>query len=119
MPRRLVITASLVASVWLFSPAGTRPPSVEELFLPGTLGVGEATTVGLMRGADAAVSPDQPLTAPEASDPAGGDVPPVRMVVDPYPSFNGVAVDPTNDLVMMSDTNRKSLLLYRRTAGSA
>jgi DNA-binding beta-propeller fold protein YncE len=41
------------------------------------------------------------------------------MVVDPYPSFNGVAVDTTNDLVMMSDTNRKSLLIYDRTAGSA
>jgi DNA-binding beta-propeller fold protein YncE len=40
------------------------------------------------------------------------------MVVDPYPSFNGVAVDTTNDLVMMSDTNRKSLLVYPRTAGS-
>jgi DNA-binding beta-propeller fold protein YncE len=40
------------------------------------------------------------------------------MVVDPYPSFNGVAVDVTNDLLMMSDTNRKSLLVYDRTAGS-
>jgi hypothetical protein len=40
------------------------------------------------------------------------------MVVDPYPSFNGVAIDSTSDLVMMSDTNRKSLLVYDRTAGS-
>ncbi len=40
------------------------------------------------------------------------------MVVDPYPSFNGVAVDSTNDLVLMSDTNRKSLLVYGRQNGS-
>jgi DNA-binding beta-propeller fold protein YncE len=58
------------------------------------------------------------LTIPTSSN-EGGDLPPVRMVVDPYPSFNGVVVDSTNDLVMMSDTNRKSLLVYDRTAGSA
>jgi DNA-binding beta-propeller fold protein YncE len=58
------------------------------------------------------------IPIPTRSDTEGGDIPPVRMVVDPYPSFNGVAVDTTNDLVMMSDTNRKSLLIYDRTAGS-
>ncbi len=59
------------------------------------------------------------IAIPKRSDAEGGDLPPVRMVVDPYPSFNGVVVDSTNDLVMMSDTNRKSLLIYDRTAGSA
>src|SRR5262245_22999582 len=59
------------------------------------------------------------IVIPKRSDAEGGDLPPVRMVVDPYPSFNGVVVDSTNDLVMMSDTNRKSLLIYDRTAGSA
>src|SRR5207247_9550096 len=57
--------------------------------------------------------------SPGRSDGEGGRIAPVRLVVDPYPSFNGVAVDTTNDLVMMSDTNRKSLLIYDRTAGSA
>ncbi|HEX6463415.1 MAG TPA: hypothetical protein VFZ98_03135, partial [Vicinamibacterales bacterium] len=47
------------------------------------------------------------------------DQPPLRMVVDPYPSFNGVVVDTSGDRLMMSDTNRKSLLIYPRTAGSA
>jgi len=57
------------------------------------------------------------IVAPTSSDLVNGDMPPVRMVMDPYPSFNGIAADTTNDLVMMSDTNRKSLLLYKRTAG--
>src|SRR5204862_2002662 len=39
-------------------------------------------------------------------------------VGDPYPSGNGVDVDTTNDLLMMSDTNRKSLIVYDRTASS-
>jgi DNA-binding beta-propeller fold protein YncE len=59
------------------------------------------------------------IAIPQSSNTEGGDLPPVRMVVDPYPSYNGIAVDTTNDLVMMSDTNRKSLLVYGRTAGSA
>src|SRR5467141_2693626 len=58
------------------------------------------------------------IAIPKSSNIEGGDLPPVRMVVDPYPSFNGVAVDATNALVMMSDTNRRSLLLYVRSAGS-
>src|SRR6266849_123281 len=59
-----------------------------------------------------------PIAVPKSSNTEGGDLPPVRMVVDPYPSFNGIGVDTTNDLVMMSDTNRKSLLVYERTAGN-
>jgi DNA-binding beta-propeller fold protein YncE len=73
-------------------------------------------------GQPAAKQPAAPqlpnLAAPASSDTIGGDIAPVRMVVDPYPSFNGIAVDTTNDLVMMSDTNRKSLLVYKRTDGS-
>src|SRR5881397_2654732 len=64
-------------------------------------------------------APQSQIAIPKSSNADGGDLPPVRMVVDPYPSFNGVVVDTTNDLVMMSDTNRKSLLVYDRTAGSA
>jgi DNA-binding beta-propeller fold protein YncE len=46
------------------------------------------------------------------------DVTPVRSIVDPFPSFNGIAVDPINDRVVMSDSNRKSLLLYGRMSNS-
>lgn len=49
-----------------------------------------------------------------SSKPASEDIPPVRMIADPYPAFNGIAVDDVNGLVAMSDPNRKSLLFYDR-----
>jgi len=49
---------------------------------------------------------------------AGGDIIPLRQVYDPYPVFNGIAIDPQNNLVAMSDVNRKSLLSYARLADS-
>jgi hypothetical protein len=57
------------------------------------------------------------LGAPSASDNvAGGDIVPVRSVADPYPSLHCVAVDPENNRVVMSDSNRGSLLFYERTS---
>lgn len=50
---------------------------------------------------------------------AGGDIIPLRQVSDPYPVFNGIAVDPINNVVAMSDVNRKSLLSYSRSAVSS
>jgi DNA-binding beta-propeller fold protein YncE len=50
--------------------------------------------------------------------PLGGDLVPVRRVEDPYPVFNGVAVDPDNNLVVMTDVNRKTLLVYDRNAAA-
>jgi DNA-binding beta-propeller fold protein YncE len=49
----------------------------------------------------------------------GGDLIPLRQVSDPYPVFNGVAVDPVNNLVAMTDVNRKSLVSYGRTLDSS
>ena len=49
------------------------------------------------------------------SKPYPEDIPAARMVVDPYPALNGIAVDPQNDVVIASDPNRKSLLLYDRS----
>jgi DNA-binding beta-propeller fold protein YncE len=43
---------------------------------------------------------------------------PLRQVSDPYPVFNGIAVDSLNNVVAMSDVNKKSLLSYDRTAES-
>jgi len=121
-----------IAGASLVTPG--RAPSIEEMFVATTQAADE--TEGAMclmpEGVDApsdAVDDrsnvvsgfsrtEQQLAIPKSSNVEGGDLPPVRMVVDPYPSFNGVAVDTTNDLVMMSDTNRKSLLLYDRTVGS-
>ena len=50
---------------------------------------------------------------------AGGDIIPLRQVSDPYPVFNGIAVDPINNVVAMSDVNRKSLMSYNRAAASS
>jgi DNA-binding beta-propeller fold protein YncE len=47
-------------------------------------------------------------------DVIGGDIAPARYVMDPYPTFNGIAVDGENGKILMSDTNRKGLLLYDR-----
>jgi DNA-binding beta-propeller fold protein YncE len=44
----------------------------------------------------------------------GVDVAPMRCIADPYPTFNGIALDTKNNVVVMSDTNRKSLLVYDR-----
>lgn len=50
-------------------------------------------------------------------DVVGGDVPPTRIVADPYPTFDGLAVDAENNVVVMSDENRSGLFIYERTAG--
>lgn len=50
------------------------------------------------------------------SKPAPEDIPAVRMVADPYPVMNGIAIDPERGLVVASDPNRKSLLFYDRTS---
>jgi hypothetical protein len=41
----------------------------------------------------------------------GGDVPPVRLVYDPYPTFDGMGIDPENNLVVFSDENRSGVLM--------
>jgi hypothetical protein len=114
MRRRAIRFIAVAAGAWLvFAPAG-RLTSVQDVFLATTeAAAGAEGTLCLMPDGDA-----QQIAIPTRSDAEGGDTPPIRMVLDPYPSFNGVAIDTTNDLVMMSDTNRKSLLLYKRTAGS-
>ena len=139
MRRRILIPLVLVAGVCLIAP--TSDPSVEEMFV-ATTQAAEATegAICMMGDSPAAASAlrasashaeasakagsrtndnQSQIAIPKRSDAEGGDLPPVRMIVDPYPSFNGVAVDTANDLVMMSDTNRKSLLIYNRTAGGA
>src|SRR6516164_1755714 len=125
MQRGMVTIAATAAGVWLATAPARRPPSVQDAFVATTEAAAAADgAMCLMPDASDVVSSaggsdTQQIAIPTRSDAEGGDLPPVRMVVDPYPSFNGVAVDATNDVVMMSDTNRKSLLIYDRTAGSA
>jgi len=42
----------------------------------------------------------------------GGDCLPSTELHDPYPEFNGIAIDPKGGIVVMSDTNLKSALVY-------
>ncbi len=49
---------------------------------------------------------------------AGGDVLPLRIVSDPYPTLHSVAVDAEHDRVFMSDPNRHALWSYERLAAS-
>lgn len=58
------------------------------------------------------------VEASDVADVAGGDIAPVRTVADPYPSLHSVAVDPENDRVLMSDSNRGGLLVYDRSTRS-
>jgi DNA-binding beta-propeller fold protein YncE len=53
------------------------------------------------------------------SQPFPEDIPAARMVADPYPALNGIAVDPEHNVVVASDPNRKSLLLYDRSRSTA
>ena len=69
-------------------------------------------------------SPTQTFSTPwtvdasELEDVAGGDIVPVRSLADPYPSLHSVAVDPDNNRVLISDSNRGGLLIYDRTSGN-
>src|SRR5438105_199722 len=56
----------------------------------------------------------KPESQPAQSKILGGDIPAAPSVVDPHPAFVGVAVDPINDIVVMADTNRKSVVSYDR-----
>jgi DNA-binding beta-propeller fold protein YncE len=83
------------------------------------LKIGAAGALGMavlaMLGALAQAAPQEN----KSSKPAPEDIPPVRMIADPYPAFNGIAVDAANGLVAMSDPNRKSLLVYDRVRAAS
>jgi DNA-binding beta-propeller fold protein YncE len=52
---------------------------------------------------------------PWAGPPLAGPAP-VRRIADPFPTFNGMALDPGSDVVFFSDTNLKSLVAYPHAA---
>jgi DNA-binding beta-propeller fold protein YncE len=75
----------------------------------------------------ATFSPGELCLAPKFGEPSlpeeipaslGGELPPLRLVSDPYPTFNGIALDTANSRILMSDENRKSVLVYDRAGGS-
>jgi DNA-binding beta-propeller fold protein YncE len=54
----------------------------------------------------------------DAATMAGGDVPPTRVVSDPFPTLHSVVVDSNHNKVFVSDPNRHALWSYERTAAS-
>ncbi len=64
------------------------------------------------RGAGDGSAPGWP-----GKDTVGGNLPPTGAVADPWPTFDGMAVDSENGIVVMSDENRHGLLIYDRAAG--
>jgi DNA-binding beta-propeller fold protein YncE len=62
----------------------------------------------LLSASGAALTPWQ---GPRLDGPA-----PARRLADPFPSFNGMALDPAHDVVFFSDTNLKSLMAYGHQA---
>jgi hypothetical protein len=122
MPRRLVLA---LAGCVLYGIAGWRPalsdprpgrPALRSL-------VADARLLALERDNGCL---DEPTPAPAAqawpdwasAHIAGGDVPPARVVSDPYPTLHSVAVDAANDRVFVSDPNRHAVWSYDRRAAS-
>ncbi len=54
----------------------------------------------------------------KAANMSGGDVPPMRVISDPYPTLHSVVVDAERNKVFFSDPNRHTLWSYDRLAAS-
>ena len=125
--RRIFISAAV--AVFLLLGAGQRSPqassaggaafddsSLEELLAAEcvdetAMTIGQAATRLPQEGGVA--SDDWPPNV------IGGVIPPIRSVSDPFPTFDGIALDTENNRVIFSDENRHSLLVYERTAGGS
>ena len=97
------------------SPAAARRPPLHLPIDGATLLARESENGCLDAGAAPA-----PQAWPDwaAAHIAGGDVPPARVVSDPYPTLHSVAVDPVNDRVFVTDPNRHAIWSYERAAAS-
>jgi hypothetical protein len=122
----------VMAVVW--PPAGPPPPA------SGGRMMSEASLLAIERengcvddGGEGVLSVEEPApSAAPAADPdtpawppgwasapiKGGDVPPARVVSDPYPILHSVAVDAKHDRVFVSDPNRHAIWSYDRRAAS-
>jgi 6-phosphogluconolactonase (cycloisomerase 2 family) len=123
--RRILIFAA--AGLGLLLAGGA--PSAQNIFAPGALR--DDATLEALLAADCAdpaayaiaqAAARLPQEGGVASDDwppqaIGGVIPPIRSVSDPFPTFDGIALDIENNRVIFSDENRHSLLVYDRTAG--
>jgi DNA-binding beta-propeller fold protein YncE len=126
MPRRIVMA---VTAFLLFLITGWRPPGLKGAD-PASRRSTRAALTPFSETALQAVERKNGCTG-EAPAPlqgawpdwksatiAGGDVPPTRVVSDPYPTLHSVAVDAEHDRVFVSDPNRHALWSYDRLAAS-
>jgi 6-phosphogluconolactonase (cycloisomerase 2 family) len=126
MLRRLAVLGGGVATFVLLlgdvRPAGSIAPG---LALPMLKGLEPAETCLMppdagyaasvaQRGGGNVISEDWP-----GANVPGGNIPPRAIVADPHPSYDGMGLDPQNGLVVMSDHNRHSILMYDLSAGGA
>jgi DNA-binding beta-propeller fold protein YncE len=123
MPRRVLLA---LAGCVLFGALGWRPalPGASRSGRPALRSlVADQRLLALERD-NGCLDESSPAPAPQAwpdwaaAHIAGGDVPPTRIVSDPYPTLHSVAVDATNDRVFVSDPNRHALWSYDRRAAS-
>jgi DNA-binding beta-propeller fold protein YncE len=94
---------------------------VKRTIIPGLIGTLAGVLILSVQGlptsqAVNSESPDSISVESEVTQ-LGGDIAAARCIADPYPAFNGIALDVEHNTVVMSDTNRKSLLVYDRSAG--
>src|SRR3954468_4013344 len=100
MRRSLIVTGAFGAGLLLLTVPHGRGPSVEQLFVAQTHAAAESDNVCVMgedgdpAGQAQAAQEQNPaaaqaarLAVPKGTD-TTSDLPPLRMVVDPYPSFN-------------------------------
>jgi len=92
----------------------TNVLALAAVFAAFYLGIGGESLLSVVSSAHPEPSAAAEKKPADCCQPQGGDIAPVRSLADPHPVFNGVAVDPENNLLVMSDTNRKSLLVYDR-----
>ena len=117
-----------VALVVVLLPGAGKSPIASEVVLP-LLQSMEPPEICLMPGREAAYqaaagSGQAPAATASGAPPGwpgkqtmGGNVPATRLVYDPHPTFNGMAIDPANNVVVLSDENRGSLLTYHLSDG--
>src|SRR5438309_168614 len=79
-------------------------------------GLTRSATRGTRSMPSLAAMPARAATRSAPVVPSGGDIAPARLLRDGYPTFNGIAIDAERDLVVASDTNLKSVLMYTTRA---
>jgi hypothetical protein len=113
-----------LAGLLIFGFGGWRPSSVDGPLcpLPGTRSpLSEAKLLALERENGCLADDATPESWPpgwKTTTMAGGDVPPARVVSDPYPTLHSVVIDSERNKVFFSDPNRHALWSYDRVAAS-